>query len=258
MSSIDKYAYLSKLHDVSPALKCFAAVFSLAVCLGVNHWIFSVMIWLCMSFMTVYRGGLSARRYAKLLRIPLTFLIIGVLTIIINITSQPSDLVSVPVFSKYLSISRQGVYEGVSIVLKAFASVSCLYFLSLSTPIFEIVGVLNRLRCPKIMTELMLLIYRFIFILTDTAHLMMVSADSRLGYMTKKNWIHTTGLIAGSLFLTAFKKASDMYNAMEARCYEGSLVFLEREKKMTGRQWKIIIAYVILCLAAGMILKIKG
>lgn len=258
MSSIDKYAYLSKLNHVSPALKCFVAVFSMTVCLGFDHWIFSILIWLCMSFMTVYKGGLSARRYGKLLRIPLTFLIIGVLTIIINITSQPSDFVSVPVFSKYLSISRQGLFEGMSIVLKAFASVSCLYFLSLSTPIFEIVGVINRLHCPKIMTELMLLIYRFIFILTDTAHLMMISADSRLGYMTKKNWLHTTGLIAGSLFLKAFKKSSDMYNAMEARCYDGTLDFLSREKKMTKKQYGIIILYAVIVLTTGIILKIKG
>lgn len=67
MSSIDKYAYLSKLNHVSPALKCFAAVFSMTVCLGFDHWLFSVLIWLCMSFMTVYKGGLSARRYGKLL-----------------------------------------------------------------------------------------------------------------------------------------------------------------------------------------------
>lgn len=258
MSSIDKYAYLSKLNEVSPALKCFIAAFSVAACLFADNRLFSVLILLLMSYMTVKRGGLSVRRYGKLLRIPLAFLIIGVLTIIINITSQPSDLVSVPVFSKYLSISRQGVFEGTSIVLKAFASVSCLYFLSLSTPVFEIVGVINRLRCPKIMTELMLLIYRFIFILTDTSHLMMLSADSRLGYMTKKNWIHTTGLIAGSLFLKAFKKSSDMYNAMEARCYDGTLEFLTREKKMSRRQCVQASVYTAVLISVGIFLKIKG
>lgn len=258
MSSIDKYAYLSKLNGVSPALKCFIAAVSVAVCLYTDHWLFSIVMLLFMSYMTVKRGGLDVRRYTKLLRIPLAFLIIGVLTIMINITSQPSDLVSVPVFSKYLSISRQGVFEGTSIVLKAFASVSCLYFLSLSTPVFEIVGVINRLHCPKIMTELMLLIYRFIFILTDTSHLMMLSADSRLGYMTKKNWIHTTGLIAGSLFLKAFKKSADMYNAMEARCYDGTLEFLAREKKTDRRQYVLAAVYTAILISAGIFLNIKG
>ena len=258
MSSIDKYAYLSKLNHVSPALKCFIAAATMAACLGFNNRLFSVLILVFMSFMTVCAGGLNIRRYGKLLRIPLAFLVIGVLTIIINITSQPSDLVSVPFFSKYLSISRQGIFEGTSIILKAFASVACLYFLSLSTPVFEIVGVINRLKCPKIMTELMLLIYRFIFILTDTAHLMMLSADSRLGYMTKKQWLNTTVLIAGSLFLKAFKKSSDMYNAMEARCYDGTLCFLSREKKTTGRQYVLTAVYMAVLIAVGMILNIKG
>ena len=84
MSSIDKYAYLSKLNHVSPALKCFIAAATMAACLGFNNRLFSVLILVFMSFMTVCAGGLNIRRYGKLLRIPLAFLVIGVLTIIIN------------------------------------------------------------------------------------------------------------------------------------------------------------------------------
>lgn len=258
MTSIDKYAYISKLNKMNPMLKFVIAVLSMVVCLGMDHIVVSVLIFLAMSWLTVVRGKISLKYYVKLLRIPLFFLVVGVLTIIINITSQPADLVSIPVFSKYVSISSEGLFTGIVLVFKAFGTVACLYFLSLSTPMFEITQVFNQLRCPKIFTELMLLIYRFIFLLMDTSHMMVISADSRLGYMTKKTWLNSTGMIAGSLFLKSFKRSMSMYNAMEARCYDGTIEFLNEEKPVKKRQIVLTVIYFVCILAVGIIFRLKG
>lgn len=239
-------------------LKFVLAILSMAICLAMNHWIISVMILLSMSYLTVGRGGMKVRQYLKLLKIPLFFLIIGVLTIMINITSQPMDLIAIPVFSKYISIGRQEFLDSMMLIFKAFGTVACLYFLSLSTPMFEITQVLNRLHCPKIFTELMILIYRFIFVLMDTCHMMMLSADSRLGYLTKRSWMKTTASIAGSLFLKSFKRSVDMYNAMEARCYDGSLEFLYEKKPASKGQIAGVCLFIAAVAAIGVLLKIKG
>jgi len=255
MTSIDKYAYISKLNKLNPVLKFVIAALSMAVCLGIDHPVISVLILCLMSWLTVARGKISIKYYMKLMRIPLFFLVISVLTIIINLTETPADLIAVPLFSKYLSVSRQGLCQGAALVLKAFGSVSCLYFLSLSTPVFEITGVFNCLHCPKLLTELMLLIYRFIFILLDTSHMMVLSADSRLGYMTKRSWLKATGMIAGSLFLKAFKRSMVMYDAMEARCYDGTIEFLYEDKPVKRWQVVAVAAGFAGVLAAGIVLK---
>ena len=49
-----------------------------------------------------------------------------------------------------------------------------------------------------------------------------------------------------------------MYNAMEARCYDGTLCFLSREKKTTRRQYVLTAVYMAVLIAVGMILNIKG
>ena len=69
------------------------------------------------------------------------------------------------------------------VMARALGAVSALYLLSLSTPMPEIIGVLRKMRCPDVVTELMYLIYRYIFLLFHMHDAMKNSAMSRLGYL---------------------------------------------------------------------------
>lgn len=258
MISIDKYAYLSKLNFLSPVLKVSFAIVMMALCIGANNLYISCLILLTVSYLTVAKGKVPLRQYMKLLRVPLVFLVIGVLTIIISFTREPLDLWNLKLFGRYLAISRQGLFFGISLAFKALGAVCCLYFMSLSTPVFEVVSVLNKIHLPKILTEMMLLIYRFIFILMDTKNMMTISADARLGFSTRKAWMHSTANIAGTLFIKAYKRSGDMYDAMESRCYDGSIKFLEEEKKIETKQMVLAVCCVIILLALTIYLNMKG
>ena len=56
------------------------------------------------------------------------------------------------------------------------------------------------------------------------------SADSRQGYCDFKTSCYTFGSVASNLLVVSLKKSNAYYTAMEARGYDGDLVFLEEEK----------------------------
>ena len=116
---------------------------------------------------------------------------------------------------------------------RALGAVSCLYFLSLSTTMPEILSVLRRAHVPSVMTELAVLIYRYLFVLLSVYQSMKDAAASRLGYSGFARSIRTTGSVYGNLLATSFRRSGACFDAMESRCYDGEIRFLEREKPVT-------------------------
>ena len=70
---------------------------------------------------------------------------------------------------------------------------------------------------------MMLLIYRFIFILLDTASAISTSQDCRLGNRNYRTSLKSFSALASVLLLRSFKRANALYDAMEARCYDGTI-----------------------------------
>jgi cobalt/nickel transport system permease protein len=120
--------------------------------------------------------------------------------------------------------------------------------ISLTTPLYELIGILKRCKVPEIVIELMYLIYRFIFILLETYHNMRTASDTRLGYVNLKRSYYTFFGVCSNLLVIAFEKASKSFDAMEARCYDGKLIFLEKEKLITTKQFRYVGIYFVLII----------
>ena len=131
---------------------------------------------------------------------------------------------------------------GIQLILTALASVSCLYFLSFTTPMPDILEVLRKLHCPKLLIELMLLIYRFIFVLLDTASALTTSQNCRLGNRDYKTSIRSFGMLGSALMIRAVQRSNKLYDAMEARCYDGTIRVLSESRPPR----KKIVAAIIL------------
>ena len=98
-----------------------------------------------------------------------------------------------------------------------------MYFLALNTPVTDLTMCLGRLHVPRLLVELMELIYRFIFVLSDTAASIRTAQASRLGYRGVGRSLNSLGLLASQVFLRAWKRADRLYAALESRGYTGSL-----------------------------------
>lgn len=247
--SIDFYAYASKLRGLNPGFKVFFAVATLLLCIIADSVWVSAAVILTMGWLTVVRGKLPLSSYIPLLTIPLAFMVMGSIAIAVGIAGQPVGNYYLNLHWFYLYVTKAGIIQALHLMLKALGAVSAMYMLVLSTPSGEIIAVLRRLHVPKLIIELMNMIYRFIFILMDAQCKMKNSARSRLGYCDFKTACRSFGSTAGNLLVIALKKANMYYDALVSRCYDGELLFLEEEKKVTAVQMAAACSYLILLAA---------
>ena len=137
----------------------------------------------------------------------------------------------------------------VQLILTAMASVSCLYFLTLTTPMTDILMVLKRIHCPYLIIELMMLIYRFIFVLLDIAYQLRISQICRLGNKDRRTSWESIGGLMAVLLVRAMSRANDLYDAMESRCYNGVISVLEETSSATRKDVMALFAFSF-CLTA--------
>lgn len=247
--SIDYFAYESRLGGWNAGFKAGFAVVTLVLSIAANDLFVSLTLFAAMSALTVAAGGLALGDYLRLLRIPAAFLLLSGLTIACNLSWAPQGEFCLSLGRFYLYTDRAALAGALLLLARAFGAVSAMYFMTLTTPACELVGVLRRLHLPGLLVELMYLIYRFIFILLDVHSRMHTAAASRLGYRGFRASCRSFAGMAGNLLVLSLRKANTYYDAMLSRCYAGDMQFLEQEKPVTARQ--IICAAAVWAAAAA-------
>lgn len=256
MINIDKYAYISKLKNTAPMKKLIFSLLTLGVCLWAGSVTISVLVILTMGWTIIFKGCTPFRTFIKLMLIPISFLVIGVLPIGINISGDKSAfLFSMHSFGLYIGVSQSSIQNVVNLFFKTLGAVSCLYYLSLSTPIVDLLAVLRRLKFPKLMIELMGLIYRFIFVLIETADTMFMAQNSRLGYSSLSTAYRSMASLILSLFIRAYKRSEDIYTALEARGYDGELNVLEEKFETYWTEYIAPVSINLFFIIVALLLK---
>ncbi len=234
-SSIDFYACHSRIRRWNPGFRTGFSMCLLLFCILADHPAVSCVIILTAAWITVGMGGLSLRRYLSVLTIPITFILLGSAAVAIDFSGQPVGDFNLYLFGGYLYLTGESLLKTLFLILKAFGAVSAMFIMTLSTPSHELFSVLRKAHCPSLIVELMHMIYRYIFILMEVQRNMRISAESRLGFRDFRTSCYSFGQIAGNLFIVALKKANAYYDAMEARCYDGTFAFLEEEYRANPR-----------------------
>lgn len=243
MLLIDKLSYQSKLRYVNASEKLVYALLTLVLCVLSRSVKVAVLVFAVNGVLTVGKGGIPLFRYIKLLMIPLAFLAAGTAAVMINVSRTPMDAFALPAGEWYITGSCEGIRRGLRLCVTALSAVSSLYFLSLNTVMTDILCACRKLHFPSLLTELMLLIYRFIFVLFETASSITVSQQSRLGNRSFKTGIRSFGKLGSSLFILALKRSGALYDAMESRCYDGSIRVLSREQPAKAGEIAVIALY---------------
>ncbi|AET70005.1 cobalt ABC transporter, permease protein CbiQ [Desulfosporosinus orientis DSM 765] len=247
MNDIDTYAYHNNLITVHPGEKAFFAMITMVVCLTSQTTMLTPLIILAiMAGGIVIKAGIPTRVLFKLLAIPLSFLLISVLTIAFSISKDPLGF--------WLAYSMKGLTIGirypdlitaVNLFLRSIGAVSCLYFLALTTPLTELISILHCLKVPFIITELMVLIYRFIFVFLETATTIRRAQVSRSGYVTMKSSFRSMSRLFSALLGKVFIKSQELYDSMSARGYTGEIKVLNKKRPVNLRNYGIIIGLEI-------------
>lgn len=253
MLQTDYYAYSNRLSGVHPGEKAAFSMSAMIICLALSSPAVSLAVILVMSGMVIVRAGVPWRPYLKLLAVPTVFLAGGCAAVALSFAGGPEGYL--------FGISLGGVWAGVRpadldlaemLFLKSMAAASCLFFLSLTTPVVDLVRSLRKMGVPALFLDLVTLVYRFIFVLADSADRIYTSQASRLGYRNLGTGYSSAGKLAASLFIMAYRRSQLLFTALSARCYTGDLRVLERERLVSAKNISGIIIFDIILVAMAL------
>ncbi|MBT2674014.1 cobalt ECF transporter T component CbiQ [Streptomyces sp. ISL-14] len=208
----------------------------------------SLITFTVMSALIIFAAKIPFSYYLKLLLLPGFFILSGTITILFSFTSKFTSISNIwwswKVGNWQIFISDDSVGTVINLITVVFGSISCLYFLTLTTPITVILSVMRKLKVPSLLVDLIELTYRFIFIFLETALAIHQSQASRLGYGSLRKGIRSLGLLISSLFLGVLQRSGHLTMAMNARGYQENLSYIEDTYTYSSRNW--LFAIVIL------------
>ncbi|OIQ60376.1 cobalt transport protein CbiQ [Moorella thermoacetica] len=244
MFNIDQYAYSNRLTQVHPGEKIAFALATLLIALVAPQPALPAIIVALMAGAAIGAAGIPARFYLQLFLIPFSFLIAGVAMIALTITNQPlAGLKGLTLLGWTLGVTPASLHLAGKIFFKSLGAVSCLYFLSLTTPMVDIMTVLKKLRVPALLVDLISLTYRFIFVLMATVNDIYTAQAARLGYASLRTSYHSLGQLVANLFIKTHRRSQELFTALTARGYEEELQVLDVPKPFS---WPFLF------LAAGL------
>ena len=201
------------------------------------------LVWLAAS---ISRVGLLRVFLRSLVAIP--FILIALPTVF----TKPG----IPLFELNLALfTLTGTQEGldffISVLLKSWASVTAAVVLTATTPPLRLLEALRALRVPAILVAIVMLMYRYLFVLVDEAQSLLRARTARSAAIGPNSggslvWrAKSAGGMAGSLFIRTLDRSERIYMAMLARGYDGTL----RQSRVDSiERGPILLLVASLCL----------
>jgi len=230
-NTLDKYAHSNSLRSTNTYFKVLFAVLTMVMSLISTSPVIPLIITIFISYLIIFKAKIPWKFYLKfLLIVPVAF---GFLTFIYMALffGVGSHVLELGIFN--LAVTSDGFNLGLLVFARMLGGFSCLAFLALTTPINEMFSVLENLKIPKIVLEIAMLMYRYIFVFLNEAMNMYHAQETRLGYTSLKKTYKSMGMLASNLFINTWVKGEQAYLAMESRCYDGSIKLLKNKENMS-------------------------
>jgi cobalt/nickel transport system permease protein len=234
----------SALHRLDTRIKLICAITAIFCIVFLSHWYIPLLFFgVCFGLVLYSRASLKV--YVHRLLIPIS--LIAFIGIIMPFTYGSTVIARVPLLT--IPIYSQGIYFGVLMFTRCISAVSVLNLLILVTPISSVMDSLAWFRVPGVIIDTMLLMFRYISILSEESTRMYRAQASRCGHSKSVSYfkkILNYGNIAGSLIVRAFDRSVKVGNAMVSRAYTGKSNLFRYEKKKLPPKDTVIGALVII------------
>ena len=244
MFLIDKYAYINKLASVHPLEKMTFSLGLLLLSLIIRDELISLITFIVMSAFIIIGAKIPWHYYAKLLLLPAFFLLSSLLSIVISIVPNtsvlPTHLWAITISHWTIFIGNDSLITAQHLLFTVPGSISCLYFLILTTSVQAICFVLRQWRLPTLFIELVELTYRFIFIFFNSMQKIHLAQQARLGYQSPMQWLRSISMLIAALLAEMFQRSRELNNAMQAR--GGETVYWHNSMSYSKKNWFGIVA----------------
>ncbi|MFZ5640079.1 MAG: cobalt ECF transporter T component CbiQ [Bacillota bacterium] len=141
-----------------------------------------------------------------------------------------APLFQIKVGDMILTGYRDGLLLGLQFLARVTGSVSVLLLLSLTTPVTELMKALAWFRMPRVLVEILMFTYRYLFVFWEEGSRIRDAQTLRLGYQRRSSWagwrraVRNTWTLFAMVLIRAYDRAENTYNAMQVRGYRGRMV----------------------------------
>jgi len=246
--SIDYCTYNSAIKNWNTVYKLLFALLAIVIVVAADNFLTAFFTLVYMGIINIFISKIPIRQYLIALKIPAFFILAGGIAIGINFSNEAQGIFCFNAGFAYIFFTKESLADMSGIIIKSSGAVSAMYLFTLSTPAGEFITALKKVHVPDVFAGLMYLVYRYIFILSEEVHKMRNAGEARLGYVDFKTSCKSFGMMLGNLFIVSIKNSRTYYDALEARCYNGSLNFYTEEKKCTGVQAVVMAVYFVLVI----------
>ena len=203
----------SILHRLSPLSKLFVTVFYIAVTVSFPKYALTRLVWMALFPVAGYQlAGLPMRLCFQKLRMVLPLVCaVGLLN---------------PLFDRQIVVQvgtlavSGGVLSMLTLILKGVFCLLASFLLMATTTIEAICRALRQLHVPKLLTNLLLLTFRYVGLLLSEVAVMQQAYSLRAPGQ-KGIHISAWGSFLGQLLLRSMDRAQALYESMELRGFSG-------------------------------------
>ena len=245
---MDTLAYSSRMLNWAPLGKLMLV---LAV-LIVNVLTSSVVVALA-----VLVFGIALMMYSTNMRIPFmlgvaigeALLILIIACGIISINGSHSDpcIWSGHLLWMDLYMTEASFNQAWLVLIRAVSGITVMMAFATSTPIPHLSQALRQIRIPSEVCEIIVLIYRYAFLLLERMDTMWSAAGSRMGFSGFKNSLKTVASIAVGIFTSSMNLADKAQISLDCRGYRGYFPIYNRPPK-AGVKWVAVTLVVFVGL----------
>lgn len=217
---IDYIAHNNRLTDFNVYAKVIFSIVLMVATLILNNLTLDIIVFALMSILVLIVARISIKSYIKFLTIPIIF---AVVTCVFLIFFFGSGKVIYDTGIWGIVVTQSSLDLGITTFCRCFACFSCLGFLTLTTPIADLLQCLHKIKVPVIFIDIALLMYNTIFIFLDQLYTMRNAQETRLGYVGSKSTYKSLGMLFSNLFFRSLDKSETLQCSLDSRCYQGYL-----------------------------------
>ncbi|MBD2315087.1 cobalt ECF transporter T component CbiQ [Desertifilum sp. FACHB-1129] len=242
---LDAYAYTNRLRPLPPQQKLIFALVVLGIA-SIAHPATQGLILIWLSVWIVGYARIPPKVYGSVLGVMLIFLLTSIPALVLEIVSanqralvQANSVGGWVVGNWYCFISRSGLVQAAEVGMRSLACIPCLLLILFTIPFAELLGVLRQWRVPGVLVDLLLLMYRFIFLFLDVLTQLQLAQRSRGGYRTRQRWMYSAGLLASQLVVRSLQRYQQFSLGLATRGFNGDFQVYANPSSRYSRRYAI-------------------
>ena len=210
LREVEETAYRNRFSNVHPAEKLAFGLGMLLATLVLPPLPSGPIVLTIITAVALGLAGVPGALYVKTVAAPFLFTLTGVLSLMIRLDWQQG---------LYLDLSASAGLPALSLAVRSLASISCLSFIALTTPIAHVLALMPEEGAAGAVRDITLTMYSTLFIFMDSVQRMYRSQQARLGHDGWRRSLRSVGNMASTLWVSVTVRSQRLFLGLSSRGY---------------------------------------